>query len=74
MESTLRTPDEETVKAKGDQRYRNVFYTYNNPTKTGEEWMEFVNERFPVAFHVVELEKGDAEGTPHFQGYLEFRQ
>ncbi|AIF34813.1 replication-associated protein [Sewage-associated circular DNA virus-5] len=74
MEDTLRTPDSETVKAKGDQRYRNVFYTYNNPTKTDEEWMDYVRERVPIAFHVCALEEGDLNHTPHLQGYMEFRQ
>lgn len=73
-DAPLRHQDSETAKAPKDQRYRNVFYTYNNPTKEGPDWMEFVDERVPVAFHACELEQGDKEGTKHFQGYIEFRQ
>lgn len=72
-EQFLNKPDEETVRASKEQRYRNVFYTYNNPTKEGPDWMEFVNERLPIAFHVVQKEQGEKEGTIHFQGYIEFR-
>lgn len=70
----MRKPDAVASKDGNKERYRKIFYTYNNPTKTGPEWMEYVNERVPVAYHAVALEEGDVEHTPHFQGMIEFRQ
>lgn len=53
----------------GDKKQAKYWcYTYNNPKETPDEW----RVKFDGAtYHVFQQEEGE-EGTPHFQGYLEF--
>lgn len=73
-QKAFQKPPEDTHKAPKDTKYRSVFYTYNNPSKKGPDWHEYVRERLPVSYHVHQLEEGDIKHTPHLQGYIEFRQ
>ncbi len=49
------------------RRYR---FVMNNPEMTGEEFLAGFQDP-PLRYVVFQLEKGEEEGTPHFQGYLE---
>ncbi len=49
---------------------KNYVFTWNNPTKSPEELNTFF-EGFGATFLVFQKEKGE-EGTPHYQGYVEF--
>lgn len=44
-------------------------FTYNNPTVTGLEFLEVC--RAVSSYVIFQLEVGE-QGTPHFQGYIEF--
>lgn len=48
----------------------NWIYTWNNPNVSVEEHHASFAEAHPV-YHVFQKEEGE-EGTPHFQGYMEF--
>lgn len=51
-------------------RCRNWCFTLNNPGHALTPEIDFVFEGCPVTFMVWQLELG-AEGTPHYQGYVE---
>ena len=53
----------------GEVRGRRWCFTWNNPTKTGEELSGVLNQ--VCKFFVFQKEKGE-QGTEHFQGYLEY--
>lgn len=53
-------------------QFRNVCFTLNNPAENGTELIERLKVFGRVKYAVVQLERG-ASGTPHFQGYLEFK-
>ena len=50
------------------QRY---LFTWNNPTLFGDEFADFLKDLEEVTGFVFQLEVGE-NGTPHFQGYVEF--
>ena len=52
-------------------RYRNWVFTLNNPTPE-EVPKDWVPEQ--VKYLVYQLEKGEKEATPHYQGYICFRR
>lgn len=53
------------------QRY---CFTFNNPSIEGEDFAEFLKEECPdVKLAVFQKEKG-ADGTEHFQGYMELKK
>lgn len=52
------------------KKYRNICFTWNNPPEDG---IEQLASRFPTrSYMVVGREVGDS-GTPHLQGYVEFK-
>lgn len=50
------------------RRYR---FTANNPTLLPEDWAAKFKSLAPVKNLVFQLEIGELEGTPHYQGYVE---
>jgi hypothetical protein len=52
-------------------RRRNWVFTLNNPTETGEELRERLSGVNHFRYLVFQKEQGE-NGTPHFQGYMEF--
>lgn len=51
--------------------YRNIFGTLNNPTKTGQEQLEYWKAELPVVFVVFQKERVT---TTHYQFYMEFEK
>ena len=59
-------------KAKGrGSLMKRYLFTWNNPTLSGDEFAEFLKDLEEVTGFVFQLEEGE-NGTPHFQGYVEF--
>lgn len=53
-----------TAPAKGTSRQRNWFFTINNPTDDDKKQLH----ELPLTWMVYQFEKGNKNGTPHFQG------
>lgn len=53
-----------------NQNTRNIFFTLNNPTEGEEELLKNWNAIKRIVF---QLEEGEINKTPHFQGYAEFK-
>lgn len=53
------------------KRLRNCCFTLNNPTETSATFAERIRNVLSPSYFVFQLEQGE-QGTPHFQGYLEF--
>lgn len=49
---------------------KNWMFTYNNPVESPEDFTALLRD-WPVKYAVFQLEIGE-NGTPHYQGYLEF--
>lgn len=56
-----------------NKKSRGWCFTWNNPDVSGSELAESIGEHPKINYLVFQLEAGDA-GTPHFQGYLRFRE
>lgn len=55
-----------------NQRLRNWVFTLNNPdADRPAEWGQSIFDRGNVRYLIYQLERG-SNGTPHFQGYIEF--
>ena len=61
----------ENEHAKGKQ-VKNYCFTWNNPTVDGAVLEEKLKNSERVAGYAFQLEEGES-GTPHFQGYLQFK-
>ena len=55
-----------------DTKFRHFAITVNNPEKTPSEMISDF-EKLGVYKCVFQLEKGEKEGTPHYQGMISFR-
>lgn len=56
---------------KGSAKATHVFFTLNNPTSA----LDFAElEKHDVTFLLYQKEKGEAEGTPHFQGVFSLKK
>ncbi len=58
-------------KRKTNIRGRNWVFTLNNPKRHGDELKSHLQSDARVRYFVFQLERG-SNGTPHFQGYIEF--
>lgn len=59
--------------ARPNQRLRNWVFTLNNPNVDRlDEWGKSIFNRYKPRFLVYQLERG-SNGTPHLQGYIEFK-
>ena len=58
------------AKDRGNKVQRYLF-TWNNPALSGDEFADFLKDIDAVTGFVFQLEVGE-NGTPHFQGYVEF--
>lgn len=52
---------------------RNWLITVNNPTETDEQFYEYCKKLNHLKYFVFQREKGEKEGTEHFQLYIEFQ-
>lgn len=52
-------------------KFTNLFFTWNNPDITGEQFVERCKPH--AQYMVFQLEKGES-GTPHFQGVIELKK
>lgn len=72
-EASLSEEDEvKQVKGQGKQVKRYCF-TWNNPTMSGEEFKELLENTGKCEMGCFQLEMGENE-TPHFQGYVELKK
>lgn len=55
------------------QRSRSFCFTYNNPTHSGDAFRDALIALPHVRYFVFQLERGES-GTPHYQGYIEFKE
>lgn len=55
-----------------DKKSRGFIFTWNNPDKTPAEFVEAV-KRHGAKKLVFQLERGEENGTPHYQGYLYYK-
>jgi hypothetical protein len=46
-------------------------FTWNNPTLTSEQFRNAINDEWKASYAIFRPEKGE-NGTPHFQGYVEW--
>ena len=53
------------------QKVQRYLFTWNNPALSGDEFADFLKDIDAVTGFVFQLEVGE-NGTPHFQGYVEF--
>lgn len=58
--------------ADADKKSRGFIFTWNNPDKTPVEFVEAVKKHGAKKL-VFQLERGEETGTPHYQGYLYYR-
>jgi hypothetical protein len=49
-------------------------FVYNNPEPEGEEFKDFLASKDEIRGFVFQKEKGETNGTIHFQGYLELHK
>lgn len=61
----------ETASSKNRQ-IRNACFTLNNPTVEAPAFAQAVCDALSPSYLVFQLERGE-QGTPHFQGYIEFK-
>lgn len=59
---------------KNEKTYRNFVFTLNNPTVDEFNALCTVQGTNHVRYILFQLEEGKVEGTPHYQGYIEFEQ
>lgn len=59
------------MKEKKNERTRRWVFVENNPTQSKEELVQRLTTEWAVRYAVVGDEVGE-EGTPHFQGFVEF--
>jgi len=51
--------------------YRNLFWTYNNPVYSPDEYIAYLVGVLPIKALVFQAERGDEAGTLHYQCYAE---
>lgn len=54
-------------------QYRQWVFTINNPVEPPEELLVRIERHQHIRYVVFQLESGEEEGTPHYQGYIEFK-
>lgn len=55
-------------------QFRNYILTINNPEQTDEQFNEYLKTLDHLKYFIFQREKGEKEGTEHFQIYIEFNQ
>jgi len=59
------------MKEKKKERTRRWVFTENNPQESKQQFVDRLTVEYAIRYLVVGLEVGE-EGTPHFQGFVEF--